>query len=236
LISFVIPAYNEERLLARTLRSIASVGSSLALSYEVIVVNDASSDRTAEIAAEEGARVVDVSHRQIAATRNSGAAAAIGDRFIFVDADTVVNDAVVAAALRAMDRGAVGGGAMVEFDGEIPRYAKIVLAATLWLFRRVRFAAGCFVYCTRESFEAIGGFDERYFGAEELALSRDMKRVGDFVILSESVTTSGRKVRAYSGWTMFKMTASLFLRGPKSVQGRKGMELWYEDERNGQDV
>ena len=135
-------------------------------------------------------------------------AAALGRRLVFVDADTVVNDRVVAAAIQALDGGAVGGGAMVEFDGEIPPYAEVVLAATLWLFRRVRFAAGCFVYCTRDAFERAGGFDERYFGAEELVLSRAMKRLGDFVILSEAVTTSGRKVRAYSGWTLFKMTLS----------------------------
>ena len=64
-------------------------------SFEVVVVDDASSDRTATIAREHGARVIAVSHRQIAATRNAGAGEASGELFVFLDADTVVNCAVI---------------------------------------------------------------------------------------------------------------------------------------------
>ena len=46
----------------------------------------------------------------------------------------------------------------------------------------------------------LGGFDETMFGAEEIAMSRALKRQGQFVILNEAVVTSGRKVRAHSGW------------------------------------
>jgi len=61
------------------------------------VVNDASTDGTRDIAAGKNAQVISVNHRQIAATRNSGAAAAQGEILIFVDADTQVNKAVVTA-------------------------------------------------------------------------------------------------------------------------------------------
>ena len=66
-------------------------------------MDDASSDCTAAIAREHGARVICVSHRQIAATRNTGASHATGAMFVFLDADTIVNEPVITAAIRAID-------------------------------------------------------------------------------------------------------------------------------------
>jgi len=54
MISFVVPAHNEERLLPRTLVALHTVGRRLKDDYEVIVVDDASSDRTGEVAEEHG--------------------------------------------------------------------------------------------------------------------------------------------------------------------------------------
>jgi len=72
-ISFIVPAYNEERELGATLKAISEAGDALAHSYEIVVADDGSTDRTARIALEHGARVITAQHRQIAATRNSGA-------------------------------------------------------------------------------------------------------------------------------------------------------------------
>jgi glycosyltransferase involved in cell wall biosynthesis len=231
MISYVIPAYDEERLLGATLVAIHEAARAVGEPYEIVVANDASSDRTADVALEHGARVVTFEHRQIAATRNSGARAALGDRFIFVDADTLVNEAVVRAAIQALNDGAVGGGASVLFDGRVPLYAKIVLPMALWVFRVSRLAPGCFLFCTRHAFEAVGGYDERLFGAEELAISKAMKRQGRFVILRQTVTTSGRKLRAYSGWEVLRILSGLAIRGRNSVRSRRGLEIWYEKRR-----
>src|SRR5689334_19794265 len=111
MISFIVPAHNEEVCLAHTLPAIHESARVAGQPYEVIVVDDASTDATAEIARENNARVVSVKHRQIAATRNAGARAARGERLFFVDADTIINPQVVASALGRMDKGAVGGGA-----------------------------------------------------------------------------------------------------------------------------
>jgi glycosyltransferase involved in cell wall biosynthesis len=108
LITFIIPAHNEEALLGRTLAALhesAQALSELGGAYEIIVANDTSTDRTGTIALEHGARVVAVNRRQIAATRNAGARAAKGTLFMFVDADTVVTKRLVPAAVRALQRG-----------------------------------------------------------------------------------------------------------------------------------
>src|SRR3954468_10770337 len=90
MISFIVPAHNEEACLGRTLQAIRESADVVAQPYEIVVVNDASTDSTAKVARNNNARVVVVNHRQIAATRNSGARAATGDRLFFVDADTII--------------------------------------------------------------------------------------------------------------------------------------------------
>jgi glycosyltransferase involved in cell wall biosynthesis len=231
LISFIIPAFNEERLVGNTVQCIHAAVRTLGIPYEVIVVDDASSDQTAAIAAQHGARVISVAHRQIAATRNAGARAALGDLLVFVDADTSVNESVVAAAIQAWRRGAVGGGAAVQFDGPLPLYAHLLLPLVVWIYRLARLASGCFLFCTRQAFAATGGFDESLFGAEELAMSQALKRQGRFVVLRAVVTTSGRKLRAYSAWEILIILARLSFRGWRGVQNRRGMELWYGERR-----
>ena len=84
MLSFIIPAYNGALLRGRTIQSIHDAARALGVAYEIVVADDASTDRTPEIAAAGGARVVTVSNRQIAATRNAGARAAGGDRFVFI--------------------------------------------------------------------------------------------------------------------------------------------------------
>jgi len=231
MMSFVVPAHNEERLLGATLQAIHRAAKATGEPYEIVVADDASTDGTARLARAHGASVVSVAHRQIAATCNAAARAATGERLVFVDADTLVSPAVVAAALDAMRRGAAGGGAGIRFDGVVPLYARLLLPVLTWSFRLSRTAAGCFIFCTREAFTAVGGFDEAYFGAEEVILSQALRARGRFVVLAEPVITSGRKLRAYSARELFGAMARLALGGRKAVQRREGLDLWYAERR-----
>ena len=218
-------------MLPATLAAMHEAARALSEPYEIVVADDASTDGTAAVAAAHGARVVSVSHRQIAATRNAGARAALGEHLIFVDADTWVNSTVVAATLSALRAGAVGGGAAIAFDGDVPRYARLLQPLMAAYFRLARWAAGCYVFCTREAFETVGGFDEAYFGAEEIVMSRALKRHGRFVVLRERVVTSGRKLRTHTPRELLSTVWRLARRGPKGVQKREGMELWYAERR-----
>jgi glycosyltransferase involved in cell wall biosynthesis len=101
MISFIVPAHNEEAWIGRCVSAIRNGTESLGEPHEIIVVDDASSDTTASIARQQGAQVVRVEHRQIAATRNTGAQQAHGDILFFVDADTLTNGPAIQSALRA---------------------------------------------------------------------------------------------------------------------------------------
>ena len=230
-VSFVVPAHNEEPLLAATLLAIHHSAAACGIEYEIIVADDASTDRTSQVAANSGAHVLSVQHRQIGATRNSGARASIGEVLVFVDADTLINKDVLRAALDTVASGAVGGGAAVRFDGRVPFYARALLPAMTALMRWMRLAAGCFVFCTRSAFEAAGGFDERLFGAEEIALSIALRKIGRFVIVRQTVMTSGRKLRTYSGLEMLGIVTRAALSGGKMLERRDQMGLWYDPRR-----
>ena len=74
MLSFIIPAHNEERFLAATLASIRAAAASAGEPFELIVVDDESTDQTASVARSQGATVVPVSLRHIAAVRNAARA------------------------------------------------------------------------------------------------------------------------------------------------------------------
>ena len=88
-LSVVIPAYNEEKLVRATLEAIHAACAEIN-ECEVIVVDNESTDRTAEIAASSGAKVITESIHSIARVRNRGAEEALGDVIVFIDADTII--------------------------------------------------------------------------------------------------------------------------------------------------
>ncbi len=231
MISFIIPAYNEERLLGATLSAVHAAARQRAQPYEVIVVDDGSTDATVAIARSAGAKVVSVQYRQIARTRNAGARAAAGDTLIFVDADTLITSATVTASLEALRRGAVAGGATLQLDGDLPWHGWLLLWLVRAGMRAGRLAAGCYLFCTRAAFEAAGGFDEALFATEEIALSRALQRQGRVVILREAVVSSGRKLRTFSGWELLRLFAALLRSGPRVLRSRDQLELWYGHRR-----
>jgi glycosyltransferase involved in cell wall biosynthesis len=236
-ISFCIPAHNEEALIGATVVSIRGAAAEVLAGrpWEVIVANDASTDRTRPVAEAAGARVIDIDRRQISAARNAAAAAATragpADLLVFVDADTTISADVLRAAVRAVGRGFICGGAAVTFDGEIPVYARFTLKIALLLFRLSRLSGGAFFFARRDHFDAVGGWDERLFASEEIALARALKRRGRFAFLSTPVVTSGRKLRTYSALEIFGALIRLSLRGPRGMRSREALGLWYEPRR-----
>ncbi|MFO0913758.1 MAG: glycosyltransferase [Pirellulales bacterium] len=229
MISFIIPAHNEAAWIVATLKAIRSAGESVGVPYEVIVVDDASTDETARLAEQAGAAVVRVAHRQIAATRNAGARTARGDVFFFVDADTLASAEAVRAGLDALRRGAAGGGCLVRFDERLPLWARGAYAIAEPAARLFKMAGGCFLFCTRQAYEASGGFCERYFAAEEAVFVRALKRQGRFVVVKPTVVTSARKLHGFSTWQILRESWRWLFGGPEAYRQREGLEFWYGD-------
>jgi glycosyltransferase involved in cell wall biosynthesis len=231
MITFVVPAHNEEFELSSTLAAIHAAASGAVQACEVIVVDDASTDATPEIASDAGAKVVRINRRQIAAARNAGARAAQGEYLFFVDADTRINQSHITQAIAALEAGYAGGSARVTVDGFVPLWGRILLRTFCALYFGFNLGAGAFLFTTRRNFEAIGGFDEQYFVGEEVYFSLALKQLGRFKVLREPILTSGRKLRMYSAKQVLGDFLSVIVGGRRVARSRARLRLWYDGKR-----
>jgi glycosyltransferase involved in cell wall biosynthesis len=231
MISFVIPAHNEEAWIGRSISAIQGAVDVDREPYEVIVVDDASTDTTALVARQHRAHVVRVDHHQISATRNAGAKQSQGDVLFFVDADTLVNAQVIRSALRSIRDGAVGGGCVPRFEGRLPFWWRLAYPFAVGVVRLLRLPGGACQFCTRGAFEATGGFSENHYAAEDALFVKSLKQHGRVVVLDEPVVTSGRSLRAHSFLTVVSLLTRLAIRGPDAFRKRQGLEIWYQPER-----
>jgi glycosyltransferase involved in cell wall biosynthesis len=230
-VSFVVPAYNEELELPSTIAAIESAAAGAAQEYEIIVVDDGSTDATATIARKSGARVVQIQRRHIAAARNAGAHAAQGEILFFVDADTRITAAHVVGAIAALNSGCSGGSARVLTEGVVPLWGRIFVRVFCSVYFAIKLGAGAFLFTTRKNFDAIGGFDEGFFIGEEIYFSLALKKLGPFKILRTSILTSGRKLRMHSAQYVLARSFGIIMRGPRGARTRHKLDLWYDGRR-----
>jgi len=204
--SVIIPAYNEADYLAQSLLALkTSMNSIIGMQGEVIVVDNNSQDRTALIAQMNGARVVFEEINQISRARNTGAKIAKGQYLIFLDADTLMNPALLNAALKNLQSGkCCGGGALIAFDSSLLPSAQKALDFWNWFSVKFKFAAGSFIYCLKTSYEDINGFPETVYAGEEIWFSKKLKAWGrkkkkSFNIITQyPVISSSRKLEWFS--------------------------------------
>ncbi len=244
-LSVIIPAYNEEKLLPGCLASVAEAVSELRAkgtvepdwTPEVIVADNASTDATAGIAAERGARVVREEHRQISRARNAGAAAAGGEWLLFIDADSSLHPATLRELLEAIRSGRVAaGGCLVAFDRAPPMGR---LGVRIWnlISRTQRWAAGSFVFCRADAFRETGGFSSELYAAEEIDFSRRLKRWARtrrlrFVILTaQPHVSSGRKFELYSRRELLRSALRTLLAPLRTGRDRERLPLFYDGRR-----
>ncbi|WP_028484943.1 glycosyltransferase [Thioalkalivibrio sp. ALE17] len=231
-LSVIIPAWNEAEWLPRTLTAVQNALSGLDRPSEIIVVDNASSDATPQIAQRAGCRVVFEPERRISRARNAGAEAATSDYLLFVDADTWPDRDLLQATLKALDSGRVcGGGARVDFDHLNHRIYRWGAGAWNALAARLGLAAGCYVFCTHEAFTAVGGFSEAVYAGEEVFLSRALRRWGRahgqrVEILDTPVLTSGRKADWFHPGRHILVVLQVLLL-PWSLRSRRLSWFWY---------
>ena len=239
-ISIVVPAFNEERLLPASLQSITAASVAFAdagWASELIVCDNNSTDRTAEIAAAAGARVVFEPVNQISRARNAGAAAATGEWLLFVDADSYPTRELCADVVTAIsDSRCVAGGSTVRVELKGIQYA----AAIGWwnrLSRGLKWAAGSFIFCETAAFREVGGFTDKLYAAEEIDLFRRLKRFAlgrgrSIVILHRHpLLTSHRKAHLYTVGEMLLFWIRTVATGGRTLRSSRESFPWYDGRR-----
>jgi glycosyltransferase involved in cell wall biosynthesis len=240
-VSVVIPAYNEEKLLAATLASVRAAARSfdaLGWATQLIVCDNNSTDATAEVARQNGATVVFEPVNQIARARNAGAAAATGDWLVFVDADSRPSPELFAeAASQIQSGGCLAGGCVVRMD----EHHFVAGALTgLWNLtsRACHWFAGSFSFCETRAFRAVGGFNEHLYASEELDLSQRLNKLArregkkKLVILHRHpLLTSARKMKLYSRGELLRFMGRAVFRPRRTVASRDACSPWYDGRR-----
>ena len=206
--SLIIPAYNEETYLAGLLNSVDKARTCYigrADDIEIVVVDNASTDSTADLARMRGCRVVGENKRVIAAVRNAGARKARGQVLVFVDADNVIHPDTFNAIDRCLSTGRVVAGA----SGVKMQRMSLGIAVTYVLMVPMVWVTGMdtgVVFCRREDFEAIGGYNEDRLFAEDVQFLWDLMLLGRTRgqklarITSIKVIYSTRKFDEHGDW------------------------------------
>ncbi len=239
-VSVVIPAYNEEKVIEETLRTVIHSLDAVDEwkgAYEVIVCDNNSTDRTAEIAAGFGVKVVFEPVNQIARARNAGAAAASGQWLIFIDADTRPTPELMRRLSATLGKPRlVAGGGRFAMKGIDPVARLFLFLFSVWSYL-CRYPGGGFLFCSREAFYAVGAFDIEYFAAEEIFLFRKLQKHarasrGKIVMLwTPPIETSPRKLTLYTPREILKLLWRALTRSRRTLTSREQCHLWYDGRR-----
>jgi GT2 family glycosyltransferase len=169
---------------------------------------------------------------QISRARNAGAASASGDWLLFVDADSSPSPALFAEVLQIIEKGrCLGGGCTIALPGA-PAAVRLWVALWNGLSRALSWAAGSFLFCEARAFREAGGFSEQLYAAEEIDLSRRLKRRGRFVILHRHpLVTSDRKARLYTWREHAAFMWRMLTGGRRTLRSRDACSPWYDGRR-----
>ncbi len=229
--SIIIPAFNEAAYLGSTLVSVKNTQNSLApRTGEIIVVDNNSTDNTAETAKSFGATVIFEPVNQISRARNRGAKAAKGKYLIFLDADTTLPQQLLRKTLELLDSGrTAGGGTLLDCSGTKLFRVKFLLGLWNFISQSRKLAAGLYLFCLKQAWETIGGFDESVYIAEELIFSKQLKKWAKkrnmkFRILDIPVRTSLRKFQ----WFSYKTIVLSLISGWFFKKDKSKCRLWYD--------
>jgi glycosyltransferase involved in cell wall biosynthesis len=240
LVSIVIPAFNEEEMLRRSIpriRAACHACADLSGRYEIIVCNNNSSDQTAAVAEEMGCTVVFEKENQIARARNRGATIAKGNWLLFIDADSWPSPELMhetASIMRRPDY--VGCGSTIHIaDG--PWWFKRAWESKNLSMRLLQWCPGGFILCRRDAFAEVGGFPLDHYIFEEADFVKRLKRYGNhrglkFTVLHKyPFQASGRKGTKYGFWSWLKTAVRFWLAPQRLARDRAFAEKWYDRRR-----
>ncbi len=204
---------------------------------ELIVCDNNSTDRTAEIARAAGARVVFEPVNQISRARNAGAAQAGGDWIIFVDADSTPSRELFAEIAELIAGGrCLAGGSTVGYGNS---HWSVRVGTALWngVSRLGRWAAGSLVFCEAAAFREAGGLRGQLYAGEELDLFRKLKRMArakgrEVVILHRHpLLTSDRKLRLWGWKAGLRFMLRVIVTRGRALRSRTDCYSWYDGRR-----
>ena len=236
--SVVIPAHNEEKYIKRCIDSIWVADRVFPGNTEIIVVCNRCTDKTADIARENGAIVLMNEDRCIAKVRNTGINAANGKIIVTIDADNRMTRGTLREIYAMLRSGKfIGGGSPIRFERySFPLWCNDIMVRVI--AKVTGLYSGIF-WAKKETFDAIGGFADKK-AMEDVATAKLLKQYGKrhgkkYTTLRRNyLINSTRKYDDLGDWLYFKLmfeNAGTFLRaalGDKSGVDKLLDEMFYD--------
>ncbi len=200
MISVIIPAHDEERYLGATLEALRRQNCGR---YEVIVVANGCSDRTAEVAEGRCHRLIVLSRKGLGVARNLGAKLARGELLLFLDADTLLEPMALRVIAQRFTRASAAG--TIRGCPDVRRASLRLVYFLKNLSHRLSLHPGSsgVMLCWKDQFLLGGGFDEALEVRENSQLNRRLKRYGAYQYIGEaSAVTSMRRYEHCGMWPL----------------------------------
>jgi glycosyltransferase involved in cell wall biosynthesis len=191
-VSVIIPARNEAKIIAKIIKAFQN--QSLP-PQEIIVVGDACTDKTAEIAKQAGAKVLEKNYRSAAKARNAGIKQAKGEILAIQDADALPSDNYLEEIVKAVESGADYGGAKLITESWQPVGKLQMLFFNLAAYFYGGFQ-GSSLFAKKSLLAKTNLYNPDVPWAEDWELSTQLRKLGSWKLLTNAqVTYSERKMK-----------------------------------------
>src|SRR3989344_5857710 len=218
-ISVIIPAHNEAAYIEKTLQSVQQQTEK---HFEVIIGANGCTDGTEKVVKQFSQRtpfklqLFSLAQANVSRARNYGAQHAKGKLFLFLDADTLLEKDALEKMQRHFQQKYTIATTLVRPDKTIIKYR--LAMALKNIYHRLGLYQGCSgaLLCRKKDFEHIGGYDEHIIVKEHRKLILELKKLGQFVCLPTTVTTS---MRRFERWGLWKVIGYWIVQGVKDYVG-----------------
>lgn len=201
LISIIIPAHNEEKYIEKTLESVQRQTFS---DYEVVVVANGCTDRTKEIVRkfkDERINLVSLSIANVSRARNYGASKSSGEIFVFLDADTELEEDLVLEKIKEefTEDYSIATTKVVP-DSPEWKYKLAMQFKNIYNYWGIYHGCSGVLICRRSQFDIVNGYDPEIIVKEHRFLTDKLKCLGKYTCLNTTVKTSMRRLEKWGLW------------------------------------
>lgn len=222
-LSIIVPARNDAEALSRTLDYLCSLAGRVGTEIIVAAVGDPEGTQRAVAGR---AQLLWPAGSTRAALMNAGAAAAGGQTFLFLHADSFPPPNAAELISRALGDGRVVGGAFEHLFAE----PGVSLRAITWINRiRYRLTRNYYgdqgIFIRASVFRQMGGYRDLPF-LEDLEFTRRLKRVGRSVLIRVPLLTSGRRFLARGAWRTFFFIVWILLQYTLGLNAQRHAQRW----------
>tara|TARA_Y100000031_G_C8169959_1_gene361288 strand:- start:281 stop:961 length:681 start_codon:yes stop_codon:yes gene_type:complete len=202
-ISIIIPAYNEEKYIKKTIDSIIK---SDFKDYEIIIVLDSCTDNTSEVIKQyKDLKFITVNARKASVARNAGVKLAKSNILIFLDADTLIPKHLLSVIASEFEPYAIG---TVKAEPDIKRLGEkiIVYGKDILIGAHIIKTSNGIIITNKSTFDLVGGFDNTKAYHEDGIFVRQASKLGKFLYINNQVVTNSMRRYEILGY----LTPTLF--------------------------